>query len=133
MRAIRCQFSKEKEIVINIGSAEKASNNFEKAFQAAQKRTSFTPKTGVCFASLEAAGNFLTPKRLELLHLIKEKSPRNLYRLAKMARRSFPGVFKDIELLSKLGLVKLTKEKASARRCVHPQVGYDAINLWIGI
>lgn len=122
-----------KVMKIGIKSYSEATKDFEEAFEAAQKRLPFKRRSGVYFTSLEAARNFLTPKRLTLIHLIKEKHPQSLYELSKIADRSFPSVLKDVELLSKHGLVKLTKKKESPRQPVHPQVSYDAINLWIGL
>ena len=120
-------------MTIGIKSEEEAKNEFKEAFHAAQKRMPFKPRTGVYFTSLGAARNFLTKKRLELLHVIKERSPKSIYELAKLTHRNFPSVLKDMMILSKHGLVKLTKIMESPRRPVHMKVSYDAINLWIGI
>lgn len=122
-----------KVMTIGIKSWTEAARDFEEAFEAARRRVPFEPRTGVYFTSLEAARKFLTPKRLQLIHLIKEMSPRSIYRLAKAAGRSFPSVLKDIEILSRHGLVKLAREKSAPRRVVRPSVGYDAISLWIGV
>ena len=122
-----------KVMTISIKSEKDAMEDFEQAFKAARARTSFKPKKGVYFTSLEAVRNFLTSNRLALIHLIKEKSPRSIYGLAKLADRSFPSVLKDVNILSKHGLVTLTKEKESPRHAVHPSVSYSAINLWIGV
>lgn len=118
---------------IGIKTWEEAKRDFIEAAEAARKRLSFKPRKGVYFTSLEAARNFLTPRRLELIHLIKEKRPGSIYELAKHAGRAFPGVLKDVELLSRHGLVTLTRDAQSRRRAVHPRVGYDAISLWIGV
>ena len=107
--------------------------DFQRAFEAAHGRKPFKPDSGVYFTSLEAVRNFLTPKRLELLRLIRAKKPHSLYELAKHAHRSFSSVLKDVELLAKHGLVRLAKEKDSVRHAVHPHVGYTAINLWINV
>ena len=122
-----------KVMTIGIKSERAAMGEFQEAFDAAQKRLPFTPRAGVYFTSLEAVRNFLTPKRLELIHLIKEKRPRSLYELAQLAERGFPSVLRDVELLSKHGLVKLTRQNRSPRRSVLPRVGYAAINLWIAV
>ena len=122
-----------KVMTIGIKSEKDAMQDFERAFKAARERTPFKPKKGVYFTSLEAVRNFLTSKRLALIHLIKEKSPRSIYGLAKLAGRSFPSVLKDVNILSKHGLVTLTKEKESPRHVVQPSVSYSAINLWIGV
>jgi predicted transcriptional regulator len=121
-----------KVMEIGIRSLRQGLQEFKEAFTAAQKRHPFEKKKGAYFTSLEAARNFLTPKRLELLHMIKEKNPKSLYALAKLAGRSFPSVSRDVGILSKHGLIQLTRT-ADPRKIVYPQVPYDAINLWIGI
>ena len=87
--------------------------------KAVRTRQPLKPKTAVYFTSLEAARNFLTPKRLELLRAIKAKNPKSIYGLAKIMRRNFSSVLKDVELLTRHGLVKLTKDRQSRRRAVH--------------
>ncbi|MBI5243221.1 MAG: hypothetical protein HY922_05965 [Elusimicrobia bacterium] len=122
-----------KVMMIGIKGRREALREFEQAFEAARRSLPFERQTGVYFTSLEAARRFLTPKRLELIRLIKERRPHSLYELAKLASRAFPGVFQDVQLLFRHGLVKLGREKRTPRNPVHPQVGYDAISLWIGL
>ena len=122
-----------KVITFGVQSAQEGRREFVAAFEAARLRKPFSLRKGVYFTSLEAVRNFLTPKRLALLHVIKERSPRSLYALAKFSKRSFPSVFKDIEVLSKHGLVRLARDRQSRRRSVLPSVEYDAIHLWIGV
>ena len=122
-----------KVMEIGIKSLSEGMKDFKEAFLAGQHRKPFKLKTGTYFTSLEAARNFLTPKRIELLRVIKEKSPKSLYELAKLAGRGFPSVARDVAVLSRHGLIKLTKKTTSPRHKTHPEVHYDAINLWIGI
>lgn len=122
-----------KVMEIGIKSLHEGMQEFKEAFLAAQKRQPFKPKKGAYFTSLEAARNFLTPKRLELLHVVKQKNPTSLYELAKLSGRSFPNVVRDVNVLSRHGLIRLTSHAAAPRKKVHPEVLYDAINLWIGI
>jgi predicted transcriptional regulator len=122
-----------KVMEIGIKSLEEGMQDFEEAFIAAKNRLPFKLKKGAYFTSLEAVRNFLTPKRIELLHVIKEKSPKSLYELAKLAGRSFPSVVRDVNVLSRHGLIRLTSRAAAPRKKVHPEVLYDAISLWIGI
>src|SRR5580692_6030447 len=97
-----------KVMEIRIKSLNEGWKDFREAFLAAKHRLPFKPRKGVYFTSLEAARNFLTPKRIELLHVIKEKSPKSLYELAKLAGRGFPSVVRDVNVLSRHGLIKLT-------------------------
>jgi len=122
-----------KVMEIGIKSLEEGLKDFEEAFLAAKNRQPFKLRKGAYFTSLEAARNFLTPKRIQLLRVIKEKSPKSLYELAKLADRGLPSVVRDVNVLSHHGLIRLTSRAASPRKKVHPEVLYDAISLWIGI
>jgi len=122
-----------KVMEIGIKSLDEGWKDFKEAFLAAKNRTPFKPRTGTYFTSLEAARNFLTPKRIELLHVIKTKSPKSLYELAKMSGRGFPSVMRDVNILARHGLIRLTSKAAAPRKKVHPEVLYDVINLRIGI
>ena len=122
-----------KVMSIGIKSHEEVMNDFKDTFLAVQNRLPVKKRDEVSFTSLAAARNFLTPKRMEILHTIREKNPASIYSLAKMTRRSFPAVLRDVETLTRHGLVKLTRQKKSPRHAVHPTVSYDAINLWISI
>ena len=122
-----------KVVEIGIKTLHDGMQEFKEAFLAAQKRNPFKLKKEAYFTSLEGARNFLTPKRLELLHVVKQKNPTSLYELAKLAGRSFPSVVRDVNVLSRHGLIRLTPRAAAPRKKVHPEVLYDAINLWIGI
>lgn len=120
-------------VSFSIQNDAEAHREFKAAFEAARGRTPFKPVQGSSFSSLKAVRNFLTPKRLELLHLVKTKEPRSIYALAKLAKREFPSVLRDIDLLSRHGLVKLSRSTQSRRGPVLPEVGYDAIHVWIGV
>ena len=124
---------KMKVMEFGIKSHKEIMDEFEEAANAAMKRLPFKKREGVYFTSLEAMRNFLTPKRMEILHAIKSKSPASIYALAKMLKRSFPRVLNDVEILKKHGLIKLSRVKNSARRTFHPSVSYDAIHLSITI
>ena len=108
-------------------------DEFEKAFSAAETRSPYKKKSGVYFTSIEAVRNFLTPKRLAVLHQIREKNPHSIYELAKSLGRTFPSVIKDVEILSLHGLVTLNKTKDSPRNSIQPSVNYNTINVAINI
>ena|SRR5260370_1188161 len=118
---------------IGIRNLREGFDHFKAAFSSAQERQPFKRKEGAYFTSLEAARRFLTPKRLHLLHVVKEKSPQSLYALAKCSGRSFSSVVRDVRILSQHGLIQLTPRSTAPRHRVHPEVPYDVINIWIGI
>lgn len=63
------------------------------------------------FTSPEALRQFLTPKKLELIRLIRKRQPGSINKLAALARRDFKRVYEDIQSLAQAGLVELANDK----------------------
>lgn len=63
------------------------------------------------FTSPEALRQFLTPKRLELIRLIRKRQPGSINELAALAQRDFKRVYEDIQSLAQAGLVDLANGK----------------------
>lgn len=59
------------------------------------------------FTSPEALRRFLTPKRLELIRLIRKRQPNSINELAALARRDFKKVYEDVMSLTETGLLDL--------------------------
>jgi predicted transcriptional regulator len=115
---------------IQIKSREKADAEFIGAFKGAHPRKKSAAKTGIYFTSLEAVRTLLTEKRLELLHLIREHSPRSINQLASIAKRDFKNVHTDIMLLKDYGLVQLSKPVKTSKTAGQTiSVPYQAINI----
>ncbi|ADC66172.1 regulatory protein ArsR [Ferroglobus placidus DSM 10642] len=87
----------------------------------------------IVFESYEALRKILTPERLKILHVIKEKNPKSVYELAKLLGRNRRNVIKDLEILEMLGLVKFVEEKKGKRRRKVPVVPYDEIEVSIPV
>ncbi len=63
------------------------------------------------FTSPEALRRFLTPKRIELIRLIRKRQPSSITELAALAHRDFKRVYEDIISLTEAGMVDLAKDK----------------------
>jgi predicted transcriptional regulator len=63
------------------------------------------------FTSPEALRRFLTPKKLELIRLIRKRQPNSINELAAVAGRDFKRVYEDVMSLTEAGLVDLAREK----------------------
>ncbi len=122
---------------IQIQSETESRREFIEAFKAAQTKKYFKPIIGVSFVSLEAVRNLLTEKRLEILHVIREKHPKSIYQLAKLTKRNFRNVYDDVQTLKYYGLIKMKKSasrsKKSKRLAKSFSVPYSAINIHTGI
>ncbi|WP_456330182.1 HVO_A0114 family putative DNA-binding protein [Archaeoglobus sp.] len=85
------------------------------------------------FESYEAFRKMLTPERLRILQIIKEREPRSVYELAKVLGRDRRNVIKDLEVLEMLGLVEFSEEKRGKRKSRRPIVPYDEIEVSIPV
>ena len=80
--------------------------------------------TELVFASLADMAQALTPKRLELLRLIRRHQPSSVRELAQLAGRDLKNVLADVKALETLGLVKSEgKQKERHRKALHTDFG----------
>ena len=83
----------------------------------------------IYFTSFEAFRKALTPKRLELLHIIKTKKPQSINELARMAKRDIKNIADDVKYLEQVGLLEIKE----AERKTAPFISYDKIGLEIAV
>lgn len=83
----------------------------------------------IYFTSFEAFRKALTPKRLELLHLIRIKKPSSINELARIAKRDIKNIADDVKYLEQIGLV----EKKETNNKTAPVIKYDKIALEIAV
>ena len=120
---------KVKKIKIGIKDLKTALDDFVMTGEAIERGEKVKKEKGVYFTSLEAFRKALTPKRLELLRLIKKKRPKSLQELARIAKRDIKNVADDVKYLEQIGLV----ERQESKREVKPLVNYDLIDLQIAV
>ena len=86
----------------------------------------------ISFQSLDQFRKFLTPKRLELLRVIRHKKPSSIYNLAKLVSRTPENVSTDIKFLEQLGFVEVDRIYDVRKKTV-PEVNYDKMTLELTI
>lgn len=86
----------------------------------------------VNFTNYQALRNILTPRRLALLHVIKERSPGSVDELAQLLRRDLKTINDDLALLATIGLVELRQTTRSRKKIV-PCVTVDRIQVEIAV
>ncbi len=123
---------KVRKVKIGIKSVKEALDDFAGAAKAIERGEKVRPEKGVYFASIESFRKALTPKRLELLHLIKTKHPRSLQELARISRRNIKSIVTDVKMLESLDLIDMKRKKEGRRESV-PTVDYDKIDLEIAV
>ena len=123
---------KIKRVKIGIKSVKEVLEDFVKTGEAIKRGEIVKKEKGVFFESIEGFRKALTPKRLELLHLIKEKHPESLQELARLTKRDMKSIVTDIKILEDLELIDMKRKKEGRRESV-PTVEYDRINLDIAV
>ncbi|MBN2458380.1 hypothetical protein JXB31_04595 [Candidatus Woesearchaeota archaeon] len=124
---------KTRELRINIEPIEGFRKNVTKELNEIYKgkAAAFT-EDSISFQSLDQFRRFLTPKRLELLRAIRKNKPKSIYALAKVLKRKPENVNTDINFLSQLGFIELSKNNG-VRKNVVPHVSYDKMSFEISI
>jgi len=120
---------KVKKVEIGFKSVESALGDFVATGEAIMRGERVKKQEGVYFTDYEAFRRALTPKRLELLRIIKEQKPISIHHLAKMAHRDIKNVHGDARYLAQIGLVELS-ETGPGMSC---RVEYDKIKLEIAV
>jgi len=120
---------KAKIIKVGIKDMQAALDGFVEAGEASLRKGKVKKESGIYFTSVQAFRKALTPKRLELLRIIREQEPPSIHRLARLAKRNIKNVSEDVKFLVQVGLVQM--KEAERRR--HPKVEYDEISLRIAV
>ena len=98
---------------VHIGAPGDMGQRFADAWHRAE-RGDAVDETNVTFRDLETMLSALTPKRLQLLRYVRRHEVRNIKALAAGLQRNYKNVHKDVEALSKLGLLSRTPNRVVA-------------------
>ncbi|TVL99495.1 MAG: hypothetical protein CV087_17760 [Candidatus Brocadia sp. WS118] len=123
---------KVKKFKIGIKSVKGVLDDFVKAGEAIERGEEVKKEKAIYFESVKGFRKAITPKRIELLHLIREKHPKSIQELARIARRDIKSIVTDIGILVELGLIDI-KRKKDGRKESMPVVDYNRINLEIAV
>ena len=118
-----------KKVKVGIKDIKTSLHDFVRTCEAIDRGEKVKKETGVYFTSFKVFRKALTPKRLELLHIIKAKKPSSINQLASIAKRDIKNVAEDVKHIAQIGLI----EKKKAKREITPSIGYDKILLEIAV
>ena len=101
---------KVKRLKINLKSLENVGKETIEVMHSIESGKKVAPKPHeVVFSDFMALRSFLTPKRLELIRLIRNHAPNSIAELARLAKRDFARVYQDVQTLSEAGIVDIPK------------------------
>jgi len=105
-----------KTIRVRIKSVDDALDDALDVMRAIQTQKKVQKQKGEYFESLEAVRAALTETRLSLLRLIRRRKPKSVAELARIAKRDFKAVYRDVEALRELGLIQVADRRRGASR-----------------
>jgi predicted transcriptional regulator len=120
---------KVKRVKIGIKTIEEGLDQFVQTAKTIQQGKKVKKEEGVYFTSFEAFRKALTPKRLELLHLIKVQKPTSINQVARLAKRNIKNVAEDLKYLAQIGLI----ERKELEKEISPTINYEKILLEIAV
>lgn len=120
---------KVRRIQLGIKGMSSIMEDFVKAGESLERGEKVKRETGTYFTSLEAFRKALTPKRMELLPIVKTSRPSSLNELARMAKRDIKNVANDVKFLEQIGLI----ERKTTRTETAPVVPYEKLMLEIAV
>ena len=124
---------KVKNIAVEVKSLKDVLEDAAKVMGDLRKGKHVKPKKGLSFGSVESFREFFTPKRIELLQVIKHKHPKSIYELAKLTNREIKNVFMDIKILEKYGLMDTKKVPVKGGYKLKPIFDYDKLTVDIAM
>jgi predicted transcriptional regulator len=116
-------------VKIGIKSLDQGLADFVDTANKIKKGLPVKKRDGVYFTSIEAFRKALTPKRLELLHLIRKEKPESIRSLARISGRDIKNVTNDVQYLARLGLLELNESGKNLETVVN----YEKILLEIAV
>lgn len=123
---------KVKKIKIGIKSVKAVLEDFAAVAEAIEKGKKAKSEKAIYFESIEGFRKALTVKRLELLHIIKEKHPESINELARFAGRDIKNIATDVKMLESLNLIDMKRIAGNGKKSM-PTVEYGKIGLEIAV
>jgi predicted transcriptional regulator len=80
------------------------------------------------FSNVREMGKVLTPKRLELLKVIRDQRPESIRAVAELTGRNVKNVAEDLELFASLGLVEMETRGGPGKKKA-PRVSYETLTV----
>jgi predicted transcriptional regulator len=93
----------DKTLMVYIGSAEDALKDFMAVWKSGKPAQ---PVNRLSFESMSGFMKAFTPKRWELLEVLKRNDKQSINQLAQVLERDYKNVYTDVQTLHELGLVE---------------------------
>ena len=96
---------------IEVTSMSQSLDQFKDAFQRAEHGDDVETYSGIGFESMSELLAVFTPKRWELIEVLKQNGPCSINALAKMLGRNYKNVHTDVKALMVLDVIQVDEGK----------------------
>jgi predicted transcriptional regulator len=72
-------------------------------------------------------------EKARILYFLKKHKPKSIYELAKILKRDFKSVYRDLKVLERFEFVEFVSEKKGERESLRPVLAIDSLNIQISI
>lgn len=120
---------KLRDVTIKIQSLDDYMDDFVETYEKVRKREKVEPEEILSFVNVDVMRQILTKQRLRLLRLVREKKPKTIYELAKIAQRPYVNVFQDVKKLKEMGLLELEEKRHAST----PKAKYGRLKIEVPI
>ena len=100
----------KQHIHIGVEDAERGFRRFVDAWHKAESGTIDQAEVHLNFESFSMLASVLTPKRLELMKVLRQQGLLSIRALSKQLRRNYKNVHTDVIALSDVGLIQRSEE-----------------------
>lgn len=107
----------------------------DSAFTAFFRKFGIAGKThgGINIDEIAALRHLLSNEKARIMRTLQSRKPSSIYELAKILKRDFKSVRKDIELLQQYDIVRLIKKEKGKRQMLKPVLNLDILHIVIKI
>lgn len=83
------------------------------------------------FPDISWLNKIVSPERIRIYQMIKDKKPSSIYELAKLLGRTVANVQRDVHELAQFGVIELRKarKKGQKRETLQPECNWDALDI----
>jgi len=121
-----------KKVRVGIKDIKTALDDFVETGKSLQREKRMKKEAGVYFTSVEAFRKVLTPRRMEVLHVIRTENPSSIHELSRILKRDIKNVSVDVKYLSQVGFIEMLSSRTEAR-AITPSVNYEKIVFEISV
>jgi predicted transcriptional regulator len=124
---------KTRKFKVRIQSLEESGQDFIKAWKKAEKGEESEPRYDLIlsFPDISWISKVLSPQRIKIIQMVRDKKPDSIRLLAKMLGRAQQNVQRDVQELSELGILDLKRVQKRGKKgeSIQPEFNWSGFDI----